>query len=182
MHIELNRVWFLGIMWHATVLVVAALTACLGALRLALRFLRGAFRLKLQARGFVDAMLALAFSTQQTPLNQEEWLSRHPFYRLPDLLPGVEVRNFDWRRPLLSSAIVRHVPQRLTDFQRLINKQALSQEDVDRLTHTVWDLLRFASSTKSRSLAKPIGELLEPLSLRFLIADALWCACELFGK
>ncbi|CDI75208.1 hypothetical protein, conserved [Eimeria praecox] len=115
--------------------------------------------------------------------SQDELLKEHPFYRVPPLQPGVTPRNFDWQRPLRSLAVPRQLPQRLLLFQRTIRKAQLSDEDLNLLMEACWDLLRFAASTRDKRLAKSsFCELVEPISLRFLVADALWCACEIFGE
>ncbi|CDJ29844.1 LOW QUALITY PROTEIN: uncharacterized protein EMH_0053200 [Eimeria mitis] len=125
-------------------------------------------------KAVTDGMCAHVFPTQA--------IREHPLYRLPTLLPGVNIGRFDWEAALQSSAFPRKVPQKLLEIQKILRKRVLSQDDANKLKKLASDLLMFAVSTKeSRLVRVSCGDLIAPLSFRFLVAEALWCACEILG-
>ncbi|CDJ53235.1 hypothetical protein, conserved [Eimeria brunetti] len=112
----------------------------------------------------------------------EDELQKHRQYRLPRVMPGVRIGYLSWERALRCSGISRQVPLKLLEFQKLMRKDELSQAEVNNMLALTWDLLKFAASAKrSQVVKRSVCDVVAPLSIRFLVLDALWSACEILG-
>ncbi|KAL8443163.1 hypothetical protein Emed_006947 [Eimeria media] len=118
-------------------------------------------------------------SSGEAPLS-EAGLERHLYYRLPQAPWARQISAFNlWdinpgRRPSLA-ALLRPIRDHLV-------KTHINLGEAQNLYLHITLLIHFTNSYhKQPVLARRSYELVTPLACRFLIADVLYCACEVLG-
>lgn len=106
----------------------------------------------------------------------------HPYYRLPLAHPGADLPAFDVRKTLVYTGIASGIAEKLHPVRVLLLQQQLSLGDMQLLLKHGQRLLSYAQKFLTRKIsASKLSHAIEPLSRRFLVADALWCICSVLG-
>lgn len=124
---------------------------------------------------------AQPMATSSPTLGRPDYAA-HPYYRLPAAHPDVELIPLDVKRALIYTGIGSGIAEKLHPIRTLLLKQQLSATEMQLLLKYGQRLISYAQKflTKKIAAAK-LSHAIEPLSRRFLVADALWCICSVLG-
>lgn len=130
-----------------------------------------AFMLKAQSR---------AASTKEAVISDEA-CRQHPYWRLPKVSQRLEHKRFSWEKALFSNCREKLVDL-LMPVRELLAKPELEEKELATLMQLGEKLLNEAVWSTTIGTGSDISwKVAQGLGRRFLVADYLWCICEVVG-
>ncbi|KAL8269278.1 hypothetical protein Esti_006792 [Eimeria stiedai] len=103
----------------------------------------------------------------------------HPFFRLPAAPTSL---NLPPLKHDASGGVGGSLPRMLSSLQTLLAKPSLNEEEVTWLHIIAQELVHYARCRMTTAIGGLMASTFDlPLMKRFLVADALWSACQVLG-
>ncbi|CDJ43003.1 hypothetical protein, conserved [Eimeria tenella] len=113
---------------------------------------------------------------------QEPDYEKHPFYRLPPAGPTMGIEPFDTDFALTIAAPAAGAAAKLDPIRQIFLKPQISAQDMQQLVRLGEQLVAYAQKYLAKEISlKSNWRLSESMARRFLVADALWCICNIVG-
>ncbi|KAL8440107.1 hypothetical protein Efla_001988 [Eimeria flavescens] len=109
---------------------------------------------------------------------------RHPFYRMPEVPESVAQAALEMVPDVtgLPRSDGKILAQELNTARIILAKPAVTASDVQALLNCATRLIDFASAHMSKPLrGRKCSDFLKGLSMRFFVADTLYCVCDVVG-
>lgn len=124
----------------------------------------------------------LSKSPSSAPSIPPTGLQNHSFYRLPRADSVVPAVCFDGRLALQSTTEPKHLAKKLLLLREVFAQDRVSSNNINLLVLLANDLLNYAAQLHPTDLeGNSPAQVVMPVARRFLLADALWCICEVVG-